>query len=196
MIVRCAGILLAAFLSGCGYSFAGQHPMLPDDVRSLSIGTLHNKSHEHGLEKTLTFALQREIRERSQFRLSADPAGGDAVLSGTIRDLRVRPVAFDANDQAVQYEIALTLDLTLTRQTDGRVLWRVHNLRELDEYSTSSSVVVTTSSEFQQGTLDAPTLANPQLSRIQLSETERRHAITRLLSQAVRDVYNQMVEEF
>jgi outer membrane lipopolysaccharide assembly protein LptE/RlpB len=194
--VRYVAVLLVAALAGCGYHLAGQKPALPEDVRSLSIGTLRNRSREHGLEKTLAFALEREIHERSQFRVAEDPAGGDAVLTGTIRDLRVRPVAFDANDQAVQYEIALTLDLTLTRQSDGRVLWHVNNLSELDEYTTSPTVEITSSSQFQQGTLDAATLRDPQFGHIQLSETERRRAITRLLGQAVRDVYNQMVEDF
>ena len=108
----------------------------------------------------------------------------------------VRPVAYDAADQAVQYEIVLTLDLTLTRQSDGHVLWRVRHLRETDEYSANASVVITSSSQFQQGSLDAKNIQGPQLSSIQLAETERRRAISRLLQQAVRDVYNQMVEDF
>ena len=182
--------------AGCGYHLAGEHMGLPTDVHSVSVGTIVNHSREHGLEKTLAFALEREIHERGQLRMEQDPGGGDAVLSGAIHDVVVRPVAYDAADQAVQYEIVLTLDLALTRQSDGHVLWRVHRLRESDEYSASASVVVTSSSQFQQGSLDAANIQSPQLSSIQLAETERRRAITRLLRQAVRDVYNQMVEDF
>jgi hypothetical protein len=195
MSLRSAAVFLVLAFAGCGYHFAGEHVGLPDDVRSLSVGKLDNRSREFGLEKTLAFSLEREIHERGHFRMEED-SGGDAALSGTIREVRVRPVAFDANDQAVQYEITLVLDLALTRQRDGRVLWRVRGLREIDEYHTSPRVVVTSSSQFQQGTLDAADLQNPQFSTIQLAETERRRAITRLLSQAVRDVYNQMVEDF
>jgi hypothetical protein len=194
--VRWRALLLVLTLAGCGYHLVGENVGLPEDVHSLSVGTLTNHSREHGLEKTLAFAIEREINERGHFRMEEDPAGGDAVISGTIRDVNVRPVAFDANDQAVQYEIALILDLYLTRQRDGKVLWQVRGLRETDEYSANSSVVVTTSSQFQQGTLDATNVQNPQLTNIQLAETQRRTAITRLLSEAVRDVYNQMVEDF
>jgi lipopolysaccharide assembly LptE-like protein len=181
---------------GCGYHLAGERSGLPEDVRSLSVGTIQNRSREHGLEKTLEFAFEREIHERGRFKMEEDAGAGDAVLSGTIRDVTVRPVAFDANDIAVQYEMALIVDLTLTRQRDGRVLWRVHALRESDEYSASARVVVTSSSQFQQDTLDAPNIQDPQFSNIQLAETERRQAMTRLLRQAARDVYNQMVEDF
>lgn len=194
--MRWIAVLLVVALSGCGYHLVGENVGLPEDVHSLSVGTLTNRSREHGLEKTLAFAIEREIHERGHFRMEEDPAGGDAVISGTIRDLHVRPVAFDANDQAVQYEIALTVDLLLTRKSDGKVLWEARGLHETDEYSTNARVVVTSSSQFQQGTLDATNVQNPQLTGIQLAETERRRAITRLLSQAVRDIYNQMVENF
>lgn len=197
-------VLLACALAGCGYHFAGDQLSLPADVRSVSVGTIDNRSREYGLEKTLAFALEREIHMRGQLRMEEDPGAGDAVLSGAIHDVLVRPVAFNKSDQAVQYEIALTLDLTLTRHSTGQVLWRVHRLRETDEYATSGAVVVTSSSQFQQGTLDAPNLDNPQFSTstappmvsLQLAETERRLAITRLVNQAAHDLYNQMVENF
>lgn len=194
--MRYAAVFLAVAFMGCGYHFAGEQIGLPEDIHSLSVGTLVNRSREHGLEKTLAFALEREIHERGHFRMIEDPGGGDAVLSGTIREVRVQPVAFDANDLAEQYEIVVTLDFTLTRKDDGRVLWHVKGLRESDQYDASPNVVVTNSSQFQQGTLDASNVHNPELTAIQLTETERRRAIARLLSQAVRDVYNQMVENF
>jgi len=194
--VRWLVVLLVGAFSGCGYHLVGENVGLPEDVHSLSVGTLTNRSREHGLEKTLAFALEREIHQRGHFRMEEGPAGGDAVISGTIRAVRVRPVAFNANDQAVEYQIDLILDLYLTRQSDGKVLWQVRGLRETDEYPAAPNVVVTSSSAFQQGTLDATNVQNPQLTSIQLAQTERGRAITRLLSQAVRDIYNQMVENF
>ena len=189
-------VIFLAALAGCGYHLPAAQPGLPEDVHSISVGALENRSREHGLEKTLAFALEREIHERGQFRMVEEPGGGDAVLSGIIRDLHLKPVAFDANDLAVQYEIRVVLDLTLTRKSDGHVLWHVTRLQESDEYSASANVVVTSSSQFQQGTLNAANVQDPQFTQIQLAETERRSAITRLLRQLVRDVYNQMVEDF
>lgn len=196
-------LLLIVTSAGCGYHLNGGQLALPEDVHSISVGTLTNRSREFGLEKSLAFAFEREIHERAQFRMAQDPGDGDAILSGAIRNVVIRPVSFDANDQAIQYEVTLSLDLVLTRQHDGRVLWRVHDLREIDEYSASGGVTVTSSSQFQQGTLDAADLQNPQFASkdpnvisIQLAETERRRAIARILSQTVRDVYNQMVENF
>jgi len=194
--VRSAALIFLCLLTGCGYHLAGEQRGLPEDIHSLSVGNVVNHSREYGLEKTLAFTFEREIHKRGHFQMVEDPAGGDAVLTGTIRDIRVRPVTFDANDQAVQYEMTVILDFTLTRHSDGQVLWRVSHLQEVDEYSVTSSVVVTSSSKFQRSALNASDVQNPQFTHIQLAETERRRAVARLLKQAVRDAYNQMVENF
>jgi hypothetical protein len=196
MSLRAAAVSLLLMLAGCGYHLAGEKIALPEDVHSISVGRIQNRSREQGLEKSLAFAIEREVHIRQRFRMEEDPGGGDAVLTGTIRDVLVRPVAFDANDQAVQFEIAVVMDLRLTRHDDGHVLWQIRGLRETDEYSASARVVVTSSPQFQQGTLNATDLQNPEFSNIQLAETERRQALTRLLTQVARDVYNQMVEDF
>ncbi|MBI3786315.1 MAG: hypothetical protein HY270_23240 [Deltaproteobacteria bacterium] len=193
-------------LGACGYHLAGQASGLPADVRSISIGTIDNRSLEHGIEKSLQFALEREIQIRQQWRLESAANGGDAILSGRIRRVQVRPVAFNADDQATEYELVLILDLTLKRRDDGKVLWQISGWREESDYATSAGVVVTSSSQFQQQTLDRANLQDPRLSphfaenpqstSIQLAETDRGTAIDRLLKQTARDIYNQMAEDF
>jgi len=187
-------VLLCVLLAGCGYNLAGTNTSLPPDVHTISVGKIDNRSREFGLEKSLGFAFEREILRRGLVRVVNDPGAGDAVLSGTIRRFDTYPVSFDANDEALQYEATLVLDLTLRRQKDGQVLWEVRGLREVEEYSASANVVITSSSQFQRGQLDAADLA--KLSDIQLAETEKSLAIERLLTEAVRDAYDQIVEGF
>jgi len=189
-----AVVLLCLLLAGCGYNLAGTNTSLPADVRTISVGKIDNRSREFGLEKSLGFVFEQEALRRGLIRVANDPGAGDAVLSGTIRSFDTYPVSFDANDQALQYEATLVVDLTLRRQKDGQVLWEVRGLREVEEYSASANVVVTSSSQFQRGQLDAADL--PKLSDIQLAETEKGLAVERLLTQAVRDAYDQIVEGF
>lgn len=189
-----AVVLLCLLLAGCGYNLAGTNTSLPADVRTISVGKIDNRSREFGLEKSLGFVFEQEALRRGLIRVANDPGAGDAVLSGTIRSFDTYPVSFDANDQALQYEATLVVDLTLRRQKDGQVLWEVRGLREVEEYSASANVVVTSSSQFQRGQLDAADL--PKMSDIQLAETEKGLAVERLLTQAVRDAYDQIVEGF
>lgn len=199
-----SAIAVAFASAGCGYHFHGTQPTLPSDIRTIAVGSIENKSLERGLEKRLAFAFEREVFVRRHYSLAASRGGADALLSGTIREVTRRPVGFDADDQAVQYEVRMRVDFTLTRQSDGKTLWRVRDLREFDEYTSNPDVIVTSSPEFQRGQLDIKNLRrqddtipdDTQISTIQLAEYERRQAMDRLLQRAVRDVYDRMIEGF
>jgi len=189
-------VAVVATVAGCGYHVVGTADVLPAEIRTLAVGDIGNGSREYGYERIIAFALEREIAIRRRFEVANSPAGADAVLSGRLVDVYTRPVAFGSNDQAVQYEVSVVIDLTLVNQRDGTVLWQAQRLREVDEYSANSTVVVTSSSEFQQGTLDAVDIDNPQFTEIQLAETLRQRALNRLAAQTARDVYDQMMEGF
>ena len=65
-----------------------------------------------------------------------------------------RPLSFDLKDQALEYQGALVFDISLTHRDTGQVLWQATNLRVTTDYSAVPQVVVTTSPEFLQGTLN------------------------------------------
>lgn len=204
---RLSGMLVlitTAALPACGYHIHGTQPTLPSDVRTIGVGSIDNRSREHGLEKELAFAFEREVFVRRHYRLADSPGGADALLTGTIREVTRQPVAFDQDDQAVQYEVRMRLDFTLTRQRDGKTLWSVRDMREFDEYTSNPEVVVTSSADFQRGNLDIKNLRRTddeipdelQISTIQLAEYERQRALDRLLQRTVRDVYDRIIEGF
>jgi outer membrane lipopolysaccharide assembly protein LptE/RlpB len=197
-------LITTAALPACGYHIHGTQPTLPSDVRTIGVGSIDNRSREHGLEKELAFAFEREVFVRRHYRLADSPGGADALLTGTIREVTRQPVAFDQDDQAVQYEVRMRLDFTLTRQRDGKTLWSVRDMREFDEYTSNPEVVVTSSADFQRGNLDIKNLRRTddeipdelQISTIQLAEYERQRALDRLLQRTVRDVYDRIIEGF
>jgi hypothetical protein len=193
---RALGWLLCACLSplGCGYRLAGSQIVVPGDIHSVSIGHFENQSRQEGLDKTLAFAFEHEFYRRGILAVRDEPGGGDGIITGTIREFRVRPVAFNANEEALEYEAELTLDVTLRRQADGKVLWKGSHLHAFEDYAVSPSTVVPSSSQFQQGTLDAANLA--QLSEVQLAETEERLAIQRMVRSIARDVHDRILEQF
>jgi hypothetical protein len=187
-------LVLALAPIGCGYRLIGTQTMIPGDIRSISVGRFENNSRQEGLEKTLAFAFEREFYERGTLPLRENPNEGDGLITGTIREFKTRPVSFDEDDEALQYEAELTLDVTLLRQADGKVLWRGARLHAFEQYSVSPNTVVPSSSQFQQGTLDFANLA--QLSDIQLAETEKRLAIERMVRAIVRDVHDRILDDF
>ncbi len=185
---------LSVWAPACGYHFTGFARALPGNIGTLRIGEIRNETREFDLPKRLAFALEREVVRRGAVRLVEEPGGADAVLEGAIRRFDIRPVSFDASDLALQYEATIVVDLYLKRSSDGKTLWEATGITESEEYGAVSRVVVTSSSQFQRGTLNPLDL--PQITDIQLAEAEKRHATERLLSSLAKDAYAMMAEEF
>lgn len=186
--------LLCVLGSGCGYALIGQQTKVPGNISSVAVGEFRNDSHQEGLGKTLAFAVEREFYEHGSLALREHPSEGEGVISGTIREFKTRPVAFNSSDEALEYEAKLVLDVVLTRQSDGAILWRGKRMVAIEDYAVNRETVVPSSSQFQQGTLDFANLA--QLSDIQLAETEKQRAIQRMVRSIARDVHDRILDDF
>lgn len=186
-----ASLLLLALLPyGCGYQFS-VGPTLPQGIRSVSFAEFRNETLEVGVEKELQWALEREFRNRGGIVVTE---GGEGVVSATLHRLDLRPLSFDRRDQVLEYEVALLFDVAITHRDTGQVLWQAGNIRVAEDYSAVPQVVVTTSPEFFQGTLNPEDLTG--LTDIQFSEAQRRLAIERLFAEAAREIYFRLGESF
>jgi hypothetical protein len=190
-----AGLCLALFSADCGYHFPGQASTLPGGGTKLYIAQFENGTRTPGLENDVLEAMQSEVARRGQFTVTDAPDAADLVLEGSISSLEVRPVAFSTSDEALQYETVMVVSAALRNPRTNAIVWRVAALRENDSYGAVSQTVVASSSQFlQQSTLNANDLN--QLTDVQLSESQRREALDRVLENTSRDLYNSMVENF
>lgn len=187
-----ASLLFCA--TDCGYRLIGSQTQVAGGVRTVSIGAFENRTREIGLERNLAFAFEREIYRRGLLRLEDDPAAGEGILSGTIRELKTRPVAFDSDDEALEYETELTVEVILKRRDDGEVLWQSSRMQAIEEYSVNKSIVVPSAARFQLQTTDFRDLQN--LTDIQLAESQKRLAIERMVETIVRDVHDRILDDF
>jgi hypothetical protein len=187
-------LAVAGILPACGYTLIGQQSRVAGDIRSVTVGEFRNESRQQGLGKTLAFAVEREFYEHGSLAVRDRTADGDGVITGTIREFKTRPVAFNSADEALQYEAKLVLDVVLTRQSDGAILWRGKRMQAIEDYAVNRETVVPSSSQFQQGTLDFADLAD--LTDIQLAETEKQRAIERMVRSIARDVHDRILDNF
>ncbi len=179
---------------GCGYQLVGRGGATPGNVRSVHIGVFENRTREIDLDEQLVLALEREFYRRGVVAVKEEAGAGEAVVRGAIRRFRSKPVAFDADDEALQYEVELTIDAILERPSDGAILWRGSGIQAFDTYSVRTDTVVPSSSRFQRGRVEFGALDD--LTPIQLAETERRLAIERMVRSVVRDIYERMLDDF
>ncbi len=180
----------ACLWSACGYHFSGV-TSLPQGIQSVSFAEFSNHTLETGVEKELQWAIEREFRTRRNLRVTDT---GEGVVSVQLQRLDLRPFSFDRRDQVLEYEMVLALDIQLTDRGSGKVLWQANDLQVTEYYSAIPQVLVTTSPEFLQGTLDPGDL--PGLTDVQFSETQRRLTITRLFAAAAREVYFRLGDNF
>ncbi len=176
--------------SACGYQFSGT-TSLPQGIQSVSFAEFGNYTLEAGVEKELQWAIEREFRTHGNIQVTE---AGEGMVHVTLQRLDLRPYSFDRRAQVLEYELALVLNIQLTHRASGQVVWQADNLRVTEYYSAIPQVLVTTSPEFLQGTLDPEDLSG--LTDTQFSETQRRLAVERLFATAAREVYFRLGENF
>lgn len=126
MIRLCAAlsILLAtAGLGGCGYGLIGRTSNLPEDIESIFVEPLENRTTRERIELFLTQSIVDELVTRRRFRVVRTAAEADAVLRGTLTAYIVRPVAFGPDGRATNYEITVRADMEFKRQGGDEILW-------------------------------------------------------------------------
>ncbi|HET7006688.1 MAG TPA: LptE family protein [Candidatus Binatia bacterium] len=181
-------------LGGCGYQWVGQSSLLPKDAQTVYVEPFINRSRDVGMEKELTSALRSEFYRRGQLRVVDRQEQADIILSGVVRSLETTVASVNRYDEVLQYEALLVLDATLRRREPNEILWRGQAMRLTELYGGSRAAVVTTSSEFSTGTLNANDVRN--MTDIQLTESERRGVRDRLMERFAKELHQRVIEMF
>jgi len=128
------------FTAACGYHVAGQASRIPPDVKTIAVPTFKNMSSRFRIEQQVTAAVTREFLERTHYRISPSPDGADAVLTGTVKDVRARAVTFDTNTGiATSLQVQVTADVKLEDRHSHKVLFSNNNYLFHEEYQVSET---------------------------------------------------------
>lgn len=87
----CAVITLGA----CGYHAGGKGALIPPDIKTIAIPAFINQTPQFRVEQQMTAAVTRELIERTNYRVTQDPAHADAVLQGIVESVRQGVVTFN-----------------------------------------------------------------------------------------------------
>lgn len=118
-----AALLLV--LTGCGYALVGRGSNIPEDVRSVYLQPLANRTQRSQVEQALTRAVADELVTRQRFAVVGSEAEAAAEILGAVTGFGVTPVTFDAEGRATEYEISITAQITFKRVgAEGAVLWK------------------------------------------------------------------------
>ena len=190
---RCAYLALLCLI-GCGYQFAGRSDLFPKDIHSVYVEPFLNRTRDVGLGTEITTALRGELYRRGELQLVDEPGRADAILSGVVRSFDSLTASVNQDAEVLQFEATLIVDTTLRRREPSEILWRGQNIRLSEVYAGERAAVVTTSSKFQNQTLNTSNVRN--LTDIQLTETEIRRMRDELMERFARELHQRLMEMF
>jgi hypothetical protein len=137
-------LLLSAFclliFPACGYHVAGQATRITPDVKTIAVPPFKNQSSTFRIEQQLTAAVTREFLERTHYRILPNPTDGDAVLRGTVKEVRARAITFDVNTGlATSLQVQVTADVKLEDVHSHKLLFSNSNYVFREEYQVSET---------------------------------------------------------
>ena len=130
MAVTIAGALVLG-LAGCSYS--PSPALFPPHLRTLAVPVLRNQTTEPNLEQEVTQAIVDRFVQDNKLRVVAE-SEADLVLSGAVVKYTNAVFGFNANEQAQEYQVAVTVQLTARDRVKNREMWRDDNLVRTTNY--------------------------------------------------------------
>ncbi|HEY2434228.1 MAG TPA: LPS assembly lipoprotein LptE [Vicinamibacterales bacterium] len=147
------GVLILTLLaqSGCGYSLAGRGSFLPAYVKRIGIPMFSNATTVFDLDRKVTDLVRSEFIGRGKWTVVPDQSGVDAVVTGSITGVTLTPVAFNQQQQATRYALAMTGTVEFKDLQANKVLWSNPGMSYRQEFDVpASSNTLDTSTYFGQ----------------------------------------------
>lgn len=140
-------LLLSAFCLSCGYRVAGRGDRLPPDIKTIAVPIFTNQSSTFRIEQKLAAAVTHEFLERTKFQVTSNPAGADAVLKGTVKEVSRGVITYDlTTGRASSLQIQVWADVKLLDLHSNKVVFANPNFVFREEYQVSQ----TTSGLFEE----------------------------------------------
>jgi hypothetical protein len=139
--IRIACLLLTAMAlsSGCGYALSGRGSFLPDYIQIVGVPDFTNKTTVFELERVLSDRVRAEFGSRGKYRVQPDTNNVDAILTGTIVDVRPRNTAYTAGSQSARVALDVIASFEFRDVRENKVIWTNPAMRFTEEYSPTTA---------------------------------------------------------
>jgi hypothetical protein len=131
-------VLLSLGMYVCGYHPAGKGKSLPANIKTLAVPIFQNSSLKYRVEQRFTHAVIEEILRRARtLRVTTNPEGADAVLSGEIRSFRASGAILDDRGRTRTWDLNVIVSVTLRDQKTRKILYSNPRLEFSGQYELS-----------------------------------------------------------
>lgn len=180
-------ISLIVFATSCGYQFQGGGSVLPDDIKTVYVERVENDTTYSTVDLQLREAIKDRFDRHGVVTVVDREDLADAVVSA-----RILSIGTAIKDVTGEQDIELEQDLIMSIRADlvssrGLVLWKNPNLQVTQAIASVGDVVVTSSSSFAQGGIDANTLGS--LGSREVARGQAEASFDELTQEAARRLY-------
>lgn len=117
-ICLCAATLCSLTIAGCGYTLGSPYAA---EIRSVHVPAFTTSANRRGVEYQLTEAVQKQIQQRSHFRLVKE-SDADTRLTGRIVDVTKRMLSQTGVSDPRQLELNVQVQVTWEDLRTGEIL--------------------------------------------------------------------------
>jgi outer membrane lipopolysaccharide assembly protein LptE/RlpB len=129
------------YIAACGYHVAGRTDALPKNIHIIAVPALENATNSYRIEQKLTSATVNEFLAVTPYKITSNPAAGDAVLRGKVLTLEAVPLLFDTQSgRATTMLVTVRCEVTLTQTETQKVLYHTDKFVFRNEYEISTDV--------------------------------------------------------
>jgi outer membrane lipopolysaccharide assembly protein LptE/RlpB len=134
-------LAICGCLVACGYHVANRGDALPKNIHVIAVPALINATNSYRIEQKLTSATVHEFLAVTPYKITSDPAEGDAVLRGKVLTLEAVPLLFDTKTgRATTMLVTVRCEVTLTQTEPQKVLFHTDKFVFRNEYEISTDV--------------------------------------------------------
>ena len=135
LIAFLLSLLVTAGITGCGY----RNPYMKNAAQGTVAKKLHtttweNRTNELGLESKYLRILTSWFKKTGRINIVFDQENADLKLAGEISSINLPGIFYDSFDDALEIQIKLTVNFTLTETRSNAILWQEKNLTFTEQF--------------------------------------------------------------
>ncbi len=115
-------LLIPLTLLGCGYTPVALGPGI--GVKTLFIEPMDNRTAEPFLDRLVTNSLIERFGRDSRLTLVKNRNIAEAILAGSVNSYSRSSVSYDKKDKIREYRSIMTVNASLRRVADNKILWK------------------------------------------------------------------------
>ena len=143
-------LIFLSLISGCGYT---NKSLLPSDIKTIRVDNFKNeiqvqaeqsnlrmyRGYRPGMENDITRAVTNKFLTDGTLKI-ANESNADLTLKSSLMDFKRDALRYDTSDNVEEYRIKLIVNMELTNNKTGVVMWKEKGFAGETTYRTSGSL--------------------------------------------------------